>query len=79
MGIHTDFLAELNKAVKGAGIPDCFVKYKEKFLIYGDFCSNLPHSQEKVDELCTKSEAVREKINVSHLTELVCEIGEGGF
>lgn len=72
-GIHTEFLSLLKKAtgatpVKASHkptIPDCFMQYKDKFLIYGDFCSNLPRAQERVDELCARSEAIREKINVS--------------
>ena len=65
------------KASHKPTIPDCFIQWKEKFLIYGDFCSNLPKAQEKVDELCSKSEAVRAKIDVSMgsylLYMLVCK------
>ena len=71
--IHNEFLAALKKATGTTPckashkptIPDCFMQWKEKFLIYGDFCSNLPRAQERVDELVARSEALREKINVS--------------
>ena len=44
-------------------IADCFVKYKDDFLIYGEFCSNLPKAQEMIDELLKRPQT-REKINV---------------
>ena len=33
-------------------IADCFIKWKEKFLAYGEFCSNLPKVQSILDKLC---------------------------
>jgi hypothetical protein len=56
---HKNFLADLHRAVVGhtvgsvqLSIADCFIKSKESFLIYGDFCSHLPVAQEHVDQVC---------------------------
>jgi hypothetical protein len=59
MSVIRTFLADLLKAVMGhtvgsvqISIADCFIKSKESFLIYGDFCSHLPDAQEHVDQVC---------------------------
>lgn len=62
--IHTEFHSELYKACTSSQykISECFLHWKEKFIIYGDYCSNLPHSQELIDELCNKSELVNQTV-----------------
>ncbi|CAL8143746.1 unnamed protein product [Orchesella dallaii] len=37
---------------------DVFVHWKEKFVIYGDYCANLTRAQSIVEELCVKNEVV---------------------
>ena len=60
--IHSGFHSDLAKACSNRHntfttssnaltIPDCFVKWKEKFLKYGEYCSNLPHVQSLLDQL----------------------------
>ncbi|UYV68340.1 VAV2 [Cordylochernes scorpioides] len=63
--IHTGFHSELYKACTSPHykISDCFHHWKEKFIIYGDYCCNLPHAQELIDELCTKNESINQAIN----------------
>ena len=65
------FCSELSKACSSndrqSDIPDCFIKWKDSFLIYGDYCSNLPVAQEKVDELAKKSPEVQQSVMVSVL------------
>nr|KAG5712459.1 hypothetical protein BaRGS_011433 [Batillaria attramentaria] len=61
--VHKVFSAELTKAVS-TGKPrlaDVFINSKTKLLLYGDFCSNLPHAQAHIDELC-QNDSVRGKI-----------------
>lgn len=40
----------------------CFLAYKDKFLIYGQYCANLPKAQALLDELCTKDPALAQAV-----------------
>jgi guanine nucleotide exchange factor VAV len=69
--IHAGFHSDLMKAssnrdsaisASSITIADCFIKWKEKFLIYGEFCSNLPKAQDLVDKLCQKDPTLLEAI-----------------
>ncbi|XP_013411701.1 proto-oncogene vav isoform X2 [Lingula anatina] len=60
--IHTAFQSDLHQAVRRSSaqaLGDCFIKYKPQLLLYGDFCSNLPQAQERIDDLCRKNEIIR--------------------
>ncbi|XP_014677950.1 PREDICTED: guanine nucleotide exchange factor VAV2-like isoform X2 [Priapulus caudatus] len=62
--IHTGFHSELHRAYV-TGVPtfaECFLKWRDKFLLYGDFCSNLPHAQDLIDELCNSRELVKQTV-----------------
>ncbi len=68
--IHTGFHSELQKAVserkgKHHSIGECFTKWKQKFLIYGEFCSNLTKAQDLVDELCRRNPLIQSTVDVS--------------
>lgn len=41
---------------------DVFCHWKEKFVIYGDYCANLQRAQNLVEELCQKNEAVAAEV-----------------
>ncbi|KAG1651347.1 Guanine nucleotide exchange factor VAV2 [Nymphon striatum] len=62
--IHTGFHSDLNKACNSAQhqISECFLHWREKFITYGDYCSNLPHAQDLVDDLCNRSEIINQAI-----------------
>jgi len=45
-------------------IADCFVTWKEKLLVYGEFCSNLPRAQDLIDQLCEAKPLIGERITV---------------
>jgi guanine nucleotide exchange factor VAV len=65
--VHSSFLEALNAAVSndtGTTIPDCFIMFKEKFIVYGDYCTNLPHAQKKLDQLCKNNPQVQQRIAV---------------
>ena len=69
--IHQDFYNDLTKAVGPAElnpmsitVADCFIMNKEKFLIYGEFCSNLVAAQERLDQMCLNPE-VQKRVTVS--------------
>ncbi|XP_029849038.3 guanine nucleotide exchange factor VAV3 isoform X2 [Ixodes scapularis] len=62
---HAGFHADLHKAClvpqqQQMRISDCFLRWKDKFIVYGDYCSNLPKAQEQIDELCTKKQLVNQ-------------------
>ncbi|XP_053380469.1 proto-oncogene vav-like isoform X3 [Mercenaria mercenaria] len=62
--VHTGFHAELHRActTDRPKIHEVFIKWKPKFLIYGDYCSNLPKAQEHIEELTKKNEQVKDTI-----------------
>ncbi|CAM1314469.1 VAV2 (predicted) [Pycnogonum litorale] len=62
--IHTGFHSDLYKACTSSQhqISECFLHWKEKFIIYGNYCSNLPIAQELVDDLCNKSEIINQAV-----------------
>ena len=72
--MHSGFHADLIKATtvsrdgSTAGcttIADCFIIWKERLLIYGEFCSNLPRAQELIDKLCEAKPVINEQVTVS--------------
>ncbi|KAK3088015.1 hypothetical protein FSP39_013478 [Pinctada imbricata] len=62
--VHKSFQSELQQACIYGQPPigDTFVKYKKKLLLYGDYCSNMPHAQERLEEVTKKSETIRQHI-----------------
>jgi len=48
-------------------IADCFIMWKEKLLVYGEFCSNLPRAQDLLDRLCEAKPIVNERVMVCML------------
>lgn len=39
-------------------LSSCFLNFKDRFLIYGEYCANLPKAQALLDELCAHDELV---------------------
>nr|XP_042895082.1 protein vav [Parasteatoda tepidariorum] len=62
--IHTGFHSELYKACTSSHykISECFLHWKDKFIVYGEYCSKLPAAQERIEELSTKSEVANQAI-----------------
>ena len=63
---HTGFYQRIKEAIMGKSrqtIGEVFLEYKDRFLKYGQFCSDLPRAQELLDALLTRDEAVREEIS----------------
>ncbi|GFY35885.1 guanine nucleotide exchange factor VAV3 [Trichonephila clavipes] len=62
--IHTGFHSELYKACTSSQykISECFLHWKDKFIIYGEYCSKLPAAQERVEDLSNKSEVINQAI-----------------
>ena len=64
--VHKEFHGELHRActINKPKIHEVFIKWKPKFLTYGEYCSNLPKAQEHIEELLKKNEALKAKIEV---------------
>ena len=63
--IHGAFftgLVECVTAKSHKSIGEVFIMFKEKFLKYGEYCSDLPKSQELLGNLYDKDEEVRKEI-----------------
>lgn len=63
--IHSTFHSELYKACVNSSqhkISSCFLTWRDRFVIYGEYCANLPKAQELVDELCNKSEFINQAV-----------------
>lgn len=66
--LHRTFLDELTEACKASGdtvqqqISACFIRWKDRFVLYGDYCANLPNAQALLDQLCAKNEFLNTKI-----------------
>jgi len=71
-GFHSDLVRSCTLPRDGATtgnitIADCFITWKEKLLVYGEFCSNLPRAQKLLDELCEAKPVIGERVTVSPL------------
>ncbi|KAF7997725.1 hypothetical protein HCN44_009123 [Aphidius gifuensis] len=60
--IHAGFHSQLRKAKSGAELGQVFLDWREKFVIYGDYCSNLTSAQNLLQELCNKNELLNQEV-----------------
>ncbi|XP_043213983.1 protein vav-like isoform X14 [Amphibalanus amphitrite] len=63
--IHKRFHRDLVEACRpdsGTRISTVFLQNKSRFLLYGDYCSNLQPAQELIDDLCEKDETLNQKV-----------------
>nr|XP_012216162.1 PREDICTED: protein vav isoform X2 [Linepithema humile] len=60
--IHVGFHSQLRKARNGTVLAQVFLDWREKFLIYGDYCANLTIAQNTLQESCTRNEIVNQEV-----------------
>ncbi|XP_075690716.1 guanine nucleotide exchange factor VAV2 isoform X8 [Rhinoderma darwinii] len=63
--VHFNFLKSIKISINSGGggsIGQVFLDYKEKLLIYGEFCSHIEYSQKTLDQLIASRDEVRLKI-----------------
>jgi guanine nucleotide exchange factor VAV len=71
--VHTAFFDNLLACVKAASsssnrpsengrVGDVFLKFKENFLKYGDYCSGLTKAQYTLDTLCAQNKEVEKEV-----------------
>lgn len=70
--IHVGLLRQLKLAteacVPGSGVPrlsDVFLAWRERLLLYGDYCSNLTHAQDTLKTLEQRDSTVTKQLAVS--------------
>lgn len=65
LSVHTHFLKELKDALSGPGatmLYQVFIKYKERFLVYGRYCSQVESASKHLDQVATAREDVQMKL-----------------
>ncbi|KAG8447541.1 hypothetical protein GDO86_014879 [Hymenochirus boettgeri] len=74
--VHFNFLRTIELSIMSGGstIGQVFLDYKEKLLIYGEYCSHIESSQKTLDQLIATREEVRTKIE-----ECSLKVQEGKF
>ncbi|XP_078045353.1 vav guanine nucleotide exchange factor isoform X2 [Augochlora pura] len=60
--IHAGFHSQLRKARGGVALAQVFLDWREKFLIYGDYCANLTLAQETLKDVCARNEVVNQAV-----------------
>ncbi|XP_018397916.1 PREDICTED: protein vav [Cyphomyrmex costatus] len=60
--IHVGFHSQLRKARNSAAIAQVFLDWREKFLIYGDYCANLTLAQYTLQEACARNEVINQEV-----------------
>lgn len=64
LDVHEKFQAELQSACTSGKpkIGEVFVKYKKSLLLYGNYCSDMPKAQERLEEVTRRNEHIRTQI-----------------
>ncbi|XP_017281015.1 guanine nucleotide exchange factor VAV2 isoform X11 [Kryptolebias marmoratus] len=65
---------DLNMASGGSGLGKIFLDFKERLLIYGQYCSHMENAQKTLDELIATREDVKIKVE-----ECTMKVQEGKF
>ncbi|XP_023602627.1 proto-oncogene vav [Myotis lucifugus] len=63
--VHTHFLKEMKEALATTSAPtlyQVFIKYKERFLIYGRYCSQVESASKHLDRVASAREDVQMKL-----------------
>lgn len=63
--IHAGFHSQLCKARSGSALAQVFLDWREKLIIYGDYCANLTLAQSTLQEVCANNEMINQEVIVS--------------
>ncbi|XP_030063550.1 guanine nucleotide exchange factor VAV2 isoform X2 [Microcaecilia unicolor] len=74
--VHFSFLRAIDLSMMsgGSSLAKVFLEYKEKLLIYGEYCSHMEYAQKTLDSLIGSREDVRLKVE-----ECTLKVQEGKF
>jgi len=67
--VHSHFHQQLRLAVtkqRSLTVGECFLTCKEKFLVHGNYCSNLLNAQELLDKLSQNSPSFSAVLSASY-------------
>ncbi|KAM4795355.1 proto-oncogene vav [Rhinophrynus dorsalis] len=63
LNLHKNFLGEMNNCIKNHhNLYQVFLRYKEKFLIYGTYCSHVESASKQLEQTSQQHEGVRMKL-----------------
>lgn len=65
--MHKDFHQDLIKVCSqfsSLRLSDVFLNWKDKFLIYADYCANLTVAQDRIQDVCSQNELIYREVNV---------------
>jgi guanine nucleotide exchange factor VAV len=66
--VHSQFLERLresNEPNSNLKLSSVFLEFREQFLIYGDYCSRMTEATDTLKEVCKRSPAIDQLVNVS--------------
>jgi len=66
--IHVAFLERVREATKPHArvkLSSVFIDFREKFLIYGDYCSKMTEATDTLRDVCKRSAAIEQLVAVS--------------
>lgn len=65
--MHKDFHQDLIKGCaqySSLRLSDVFLNWKDKFLIYADYCANLTTAQDRIQKICSQNDFISREVNV---------------
>lgn len=68
--IHKSFLEKLREATKPHSkikLSSIFIEFREKFLVYGDYCAKMTEATDTLRDVCKRSVAVEQLVAVSRM------------
>lgn len=76
MKVHQSFLRAIDLAMLAGGgsLAKVFLDFKERLLIYGDYCSRMEHAQKTLNQLLANRDEVRQKVE-----ECTLRVQDGKF
>lgn len=66
--IHKSFLEKLREATRPHSklkLSSIFIEFREKFLVYGDYCNQMTDATDTLRDVCKRSVAVEQLVEVS--------------
>ncbi|XP_039204291.1 guanine nucleotide exchange factor VAV2 isoform X7 [Crotalus tigris] len=74
--VHFNFLRSIDVSMMSGGstLAKVFLEFKERLLIYGEYCSRMEHAQSTLNHLLANREDVRQKVE-----ECTLKVQEGKF
>ncbi|XP_065209606.1 protein vav isoform X2 [Planococcus citri] len=64
--IHTGFHVQLRKACTPCStqrLSEVFLGWRQRFIIYGDYCANLTSAESRILEICSKNEVIKQEVD----------------